>query len=121
MSGNANITEVLTLFTPSELVGIDLHGSIVVVMDVLRGSSTIIQALKNGAVRIIPAGEIEEAREMADRWPTGEIVLCAERNGLRVQGFDLGNSPFEYNTEAVAGKDLIYSSTNCSKALFALS
>jgi 2-phosphosulfolactate phosphatase len=117
MSGNAKVIEVLTLFTPSELVGIDLRGGIAIVIDVLRGSSSIIQALKNGASRIIPAAEIEEARALADEWPTGEYLLCAERNGVKVDGFNLGNSPFEYDAEAVSGKDIIYSSTNCSKAL----
>jgi 2-phosphosulfolactate phosphatase len=117
MSGNANITEVITLLTPSELVGIDLRGGVAIVIDVLRGSSTIIQALKNGASKIIPAGEIEEARALADEWPTGEYLLCAERNAIKVDGFNLGNSPFEYDPETVSGKDIIYSSTNCSKAL----
>jgi 2-phosphosulfolactate phosphatase len=119
MSGNANITEVITLFTPSELIGIDLRGGVAVVIDVLRGSSSIIQALKNGASRIIPAAEIEDARALADEWPTGEYILCAERNGVKVDGFNLGNSPFEYDPQTVSGKDLIYSSTNCSKALLA--
>jgi 2-phosphosulfolactate phosphatase len=119
MSGNTNITEVITLFTPSELVGIDLKGGAAIVIDVLRGSSTVIQALKNGASRVIPAGEIEEARAIADEWPTGEYLLCAERNAVKVDGFNLGNSPLEYNPETVSGKDLIYSSTNCSKALLA--
>jgi 2-phosphosulfolactate phosphatase len=119
MSGNASMTEVLTLFTPSELIGIDLRGTVTIVIDVLRGSSTIIYALKNGASRIIPAEEIDVARDMADEWPTGEYLLCAERNGVRVEGFNLGNSPFEYDPAVVAGKDIIYSSTNCSKALIA--
>jgi 2-phosphosulfolactate phosphatase len=117
MSGSANITEVITLFTPAEMVGIDLKGSIAIVIDVLRGSSTLIRALKAGAAKIIPADEIEEARSMADEWPTGEYLLCAERNGVKVDGFSLGNSPVEYEPETVSGKDLIYSSTNCSKAL----
>jgi 2-phosphosulfolactate phosphatase len=119
MSGNANIAEVITLFTPSELVGLDLVGTTAVVIDALRGSSSIICALKNGASRIIPADEIEDARSIANKWPTGEYVLCAERNGVKVSGFELGNSPFEYTPEAVGGKDVIYSSTNCSKALLA--
>lgn len=119
MNGNNNNTEVMTLFTPSEMVGIDLKGGIAIVIDVLRGSSTIIQALKNGASRIIPAAEIEDARAMADEWPTGEYLLCAERNAIKVEGFNLGNSPFEYDHDIVAGRDLIYSSTNCSKALLA--
>lgn len=119
MTGKANTTEVFTLFTPSELIGIDLGGAVAIVIDVLRGSSTIIRALKNGAQKIIPADEIEEARTLADEWPTGEYILCAERNGIKVEGFSLGNSPFEYTPEAVAGKDIIYSSTNCSKALLA--
>jgi 2-phosphosulfolactate phosphatase len=117
MCGDENITEVITLFTPSELVGIDLRGGVAIVIDALRGSSTIIQALKNGAARIIPTAEIEEARALADEWPTGEYLLCAERNAIRVEGFNLGNSPYEYDPETVGGKDLIYSSTNCSKAL----
>jgi 2-phosphosulfolactate phosphatase len=117
MSGNANITEVMTMFTPSELVGLDLQGGVAIVIDVLRGSSSIIQALKNGASRVIPAAEIEDARALADEWPTGEYILCAERNGIKVDGFNLGNSPYEYDSDTVSGKDLIYSSTNCSKAL----
>ena len=119
MSGKTDIAEVITLFTPSELVGLDLQGTTAVVIDALRGSSTIIYALKNGAARIIPADEIEEAKSLARKWPTGEYVLCAERNGIKVDGFDLGNSPFEYTPEAVNGKDIIYSSTNCSKAMIA--
>jgi 2-phosphosulfolactate phosphatase len=67
--------------------------------------------------RVFPAAEVEEARIMADEWPTGEYLLCAERNGIKVDGFSLGNSPFEYDPAVVAGKDIIYSSTNCSKAL----
>jgi 2-phosphosulfolactate phosphatase len=119
MTGKPDNAEVLTLFTPAELIGIDLRGSTVVVIDVLRGASTILYALKHGALRIFPAAEIDEARTLADEWPTGEYLLCAERNGIRVDGFNLGNSPFEYDSSVVSGKDLIYSSTNCSKALIA--
>jgi 2-phosphosulfolactate phosphatase len=117
MSGNTDILEIFTLFTPAELIGIDPKGSTAIVIDVLRGSSTIIYALKHGAPRIFPAAEIEDARNLADEWPTGEYLLCAERNGVRVNGFNLGDSPFEYDPQTVSGKDLIYSSTNCSKAL----
>ncbi len=103
-------------------IGVDRAGPSwvnIIVIDVLRGSSTIINALKNGANRIVPVGEVADARAMADNYSTGEFILCAERNGLRVEGFSLGNSPMEYDPEIVAGKDLIYSSTNCSKALLA--
>ena len=119
MSEKTEIAEVITLFTPAELVGLDLRETTAVVIDALRGSSTVIVALKNGASRIIPADEIEEAKTLANKWPTGEYVLCAERNGLKVTGFDLGNSPFEYTPKVVGGKDIIYSSTNCSKAMLA--
>lgn len=119
MTGNSNITEVIVLFTPSELIGLDLRGSAAIVIDVLRGSTTLIRAFKNGAARVIPSNEIEEARSMANEWPTGEYVLCAERNGIRVDGFTLGNSPFEYEPELIGGKDIIYSSTNGSKAMLA--
>ena len=91
-------------------------GSVALVIDVLRASSTILTAVSNGAKQVIPVIEPEEAKEMAKRFPAGEVLLCGEREGNKIPGFDLGNSPLEFTQETVAGKTLIMSTTNGTKA-----
>lgn len=91
-------------------------GSVAIVIDVLRASSTMLTALFNGAKQIIPVIEPEEAKNMARKLNPGEWLLCGEREGDKIPGFDLGNSPLEFNKEAVAGKTVIMSTTNGTKA-----
>ncbi len=82
----------------------------VVVIDVLRASSTILTALINGAKEIIPAESVSVAARISRG--LGNSVLCGERNGKVIEGFKMGNSPFEYTHEAIKGKTLIFSTTN---------
>ncbi len=119
MNSHSGDLEIITAFTPAELVGLELRDTTAIVIDVLRGSTTLIRALKNGALKIMPVAEIEAAKQKAAKLHPDEYLLCGERNGLRVEGFQLGNSPSEYAPDIVRGKELIYSSTNCSKALLA--
>lgn len=87
-----------------------------VVIDVLRASTVICTALANGAKSVIPFANPEAAR--AQRQQNGaSALLCGEREGVRIEGFDLGNSPAEYAPEVVRGKSLYYASTNGSVAL----
>lgn len=107
------------ILTPAEidlLPGRDLSGATCVVFDILRATSTIVTALENGAARVFPALSIEEAREMQQTWLPGAL-LGGERRGVRIDGFQLGNSPREYTREAVAGCDLITTTTNGTVAL----
>jgi len=89
--------------------------AIAVVIDVLRATSTLATAFAAGAARVITAGTVAEARAISARH--ADALLCGERNGRIVPGFDLGNSPFEYVRERVAGKTLVFASTNGSQAL----
>jgi 2-phosphosulfolactate phosphatase len=100
------------LFEPA-----DLQGGIAVVIDVLRATSTIIHALAAGAVAVVPCGEIEEARRVAADAPSGTVLLGGERKGLKIPGFDLGNSPDEYTRRVVAGKKIVMTTTNGTRAL----
>jgi 2-phosphosulfolactate phosphatase len=86
-----------------------------VVIDVLRATTTLTVALASGAERVIPAETLEEARRLRDRTPGA--LLCGERDGRKVGGFDLGNSPSEYPAEVVRGRTLVFASTNGSAAL----
>lgn len=87
-----------------------------VVIDVLRASTVICTALSNGAKEIIPFADVEAARSQHTRAGSGAL-LCGEREGVKIRGFDLGNSPAEYTQDAVADKSLYYASTNGSVAL----
>ena len=84
-----------------------------VVIDVLRATSTAIVALNNGAREVIPV----EKMEFAMRISGGQNLLGGERNLKKIEGFDLGNSPFEYTEEVVRGKSIIQFTTNGSKAV----
>ena len=99
------------VFTPDE-AGAAPTG---VVIDVIRATSTICQALAAGYQRVFCAAEVEEARAL--REALGEGVLGGERNAVRIPGFDLGNSPREYVQPA--GETLILSTTNGTRAVVA--
>jgi len=87
----------------------------IIVIDVLRCSSTIIVALANGAKGIIPAKTLREARAYRQEHP--EFMLAGERRGLKPKGFDLGNSPLEFSPEAMKGKHIILTTTSGTKAI----
>jgi 2-phosphosulfolactate phosphatase len=95
----------------------DVDGPCAVVIDVLRATTTLTMALANGARAVIPIRTPAEALALCDRHP--DTLACGERDGRIVPGFDLGNSPFEYPRERVAGKTLAFASTNGSLALLA--
>ena len=88
-----------------------------VVIDVLRATTTLTVALANGAARVLPTATPEAAFALRRRHP--RALLCGERGGVRIPGFDLGNSPAEYGAGIVRGRDLIFASTNGSLALIA--
>lgn len=91
----------------------EIKGKTVVVIDVLRATSVITSALKNGAKEVAVAVEIEEAMKLKN----DKSLLGGERNGLKIEGFDLSNSPLEYKKEVVEGKRIIITTTNGTKAI----
>lgn len=100
--------------TPAASGRAPLEGRSIVVVDVLRSSTTIAWALKNGAAKVIPVETVEEATRLAHTLDAKTRLLCGEREGRKVSGFDLGNSPREYTRERVEGKTLVFASTNAS-------
>jgi 2-phosphosulfolactate phosphatase len=101
----------------SEVRPEELAGGTVVVIDVLRASTTIVHALEAGAAQVIPCQEVDEARRAATQLPKGSAVLGGERGGLRIDGFDLGNSPTEYTPDRVAGRTVVFTTTNGTRAM----
>lgn len=95
----------------------ELRNKAIVVIDVLRASSTIITALMNGARGVIPVEDMGEASKISQNVDSDNYLLCGEKDGVKIQGYDLGNSPQEYNREVVEGKTLIFNTTNGTKAI----
>jgi 2-phosphosulfolactate phosphatase len=105
-------------FDPFELDELELRGKNIVVIDVLRSSTTIAVALSNGAREIIPVESIENAVKISGSL-FGDVTLRGgERNGKMIQGFNLGNSPLEYTEATVKGKSIIFCTTNGSVAMY---
>ena len=114
-----------TILSPAELPAVaqrDLSGTVCVVFDVLRATSTFVTALHHGAQAIIPVSEIAEA--VAHRRQQPEILLAGERDGVRIKAaqsggfdFDFGNSPREFTANIVRGKTIVSTTTNGTRAL----
>jgi 2-phosphosulfolactate phosphatase len=114
------------LFTPAEFDALknrDLSNAVCVVFDVLRATTSILTALQHGATQVFPVKEISEALALR-RGRAQTALLAGERDGLRIRAaqtgegdFDLGNSPREFTPERVAGRGIIMTTTNGTRAL----
>ncbi len=100
------------IFSPGEIVPAEIAGRTAVIIDVLRASTSIVEALAAGAKAIYPVPSVDDAARLAHSLGRQSVLLAGERRRLPIQGFDLGNSPAEFSSERVAGKTLIMSTTN---------
>lgn len=106
-----------TLFTslsPALLHLYDVNNSIVVIIDVLRATSTIAAALHNGAKCIIPVDSVSRCIEIGKQI---DGITAGERDGKVAEGLIHGNSPFEYPREFIEGKTLVLTTTNGTRLL----
>lgn len=92
-------------------------GKTSVVIDVLRASSTIVAAINNGVKEVVPVASVEFAVKVSGGMFGGQTLLGGERNTKKIEGFALGNSPFEYSKETVEGKTIVFYTTNGTKAI----
>ncbi len=105
---------LFTALSPALLNLYDVSSSIVVIIDVLRATSTIATALHNGAKAIIPVDSVTECIRLGKQI---EGITAGERDGLIAEGLSYGNSPFEYPAEFIGGKTLVLTTTNGTKLL----
>lgn len=109
--------KINVLFSPYTVEELYFTGKTTVVIDVLRATSTIVNALKNGAKEIVPVASVEFAVKVSGGMFGGQTLLGGERNTKKIEGFALGNSPLEYTEEIVSGKSIILYTTNGSKSI----
>ena len=106
-------------FDPVGVNPSEVQGKTVVVLDVLRATTTITVALYHGARAVLPAASTEEALRIAQNLKRDDVVLAGERKSQRIPGFALGNSPLEFTPDAVRGKTIVITTTNGTPALIA--
>ena len=109
-----NKPTLYTSLSPALLHLYDVNNSIVVIIDVLRATSTIAAALYNGAKCIIPVDSVSRCIEIGKQI---EGITAGERDGKVAEGLVHGNSPFEYPREFIEGKTLVLTTTNGTRLL----
>ncbi len=103
-----------TVLSPALLDLHDLTGSLVVVIDVLRATSTIATALYNGAREIIPVNSVAKCIELSKQM---DAISAGERDGHIAEGLQYGNSPSIYTRKLIGGKVLVLTTTNGTRLL----
>ena len=110
----ANKRNLYTCLSPALIDLYDITNSVVVIIDVLRATSTITTALYNGATSVIPVSTVSKCIELGEA--VGGIT-AGERDGKVADGLSYGNSPFEYPRSFVENKILVLTTTNGTKLL----
>jgi 2-phosphosulfolactate phosphatase len=107
---------IVTHLLPALVEEADLPGSVVVIIDQLRASTTVCAALAAGATRVVPFADPDDARQLKAALPPGSCLTGGERAGLLIPGFDLDNSPRAYTPERVRGRTIAFTTTNGTAA-----
>ena len=107
---NINVT-----FLPAEVSDIDLSNTVCIILDIFRATTSITTAMANGCKAIYPVVSVEEAH--AQSVQTGLCLLAGERQSIKIDGFDLGNSPYEFSKAVVENRHIIMTTTNGTVAI----
>ncbi len=114
MPSKQRVPQLQTCLSPALLFTNDVSQSIVVIIDVLRATSTIAEAIKNGAKSVIPVNSVAECIKLGNQM---EVITAGERDGKIAEGLAYGNTPFQYTTKFIKGKTLVLTTTNGTRLL----
>ncbi len=107
------------MMTRREIVPERLPGSVAVVLDVILATTTLVTIFENGARKVYVAGSVEESERICEPLDASSLLRGGEQGGSMVDGYDLGPLPEEYPPEVVSGKDVVFVTTNGTRALAA--
>ena len=105
------------IISVDDIIESKLENKIAVVIDMFRATSVIVTALNNGCEEVIPFLTIEETLESSEELNREEYMLGGERRAVKIDGFDLSNSPLEYTKEVVEDKKVLITTTNGTRTL----
>lgn len=109
------------LMTREEIEPEKLAGSTVVVIDVFMATTTLLTILENGAEGVYPVSSLEEAEEVVRRLEPANLLRGGEQDAERIEGYDYGPYPREYAPGVVSGKEVVFVTTNGTRAIGAAS
>jgi len=103
--------------TRQEIVPERLEGATAVVVDVFLATTTLLTILENGARRVFPVASLEEAEDAREKLGAASVLRGGEQGAERVEGYDHGPFPDEYPPGIVANKDVVFVTTNGTRAI----
>lgn len=109
------------LMTREELEPEKLADATVVVIDVFMATTTLLTVLENGAEGVYPVASLEEAEEVAGTLGPANLLRGGEQGAARIEGYDHGPFPSEYPPEVVSGREVVFVTTNGTRAIGAAS
>jgi len=115
--GNSRVKKLRVLMTRQEIVPARLAGATAVVVDVFLATTTLLTILENGARRVFPVASLEEAEDAREKLGASGVLRGGEQDAERVEDYDHGPFPDEYPPEVVANKDVIFVTTNGTRAI----
>lgn len=117
MDEGANLKRLRVLMTRQEILPERLPGATVVVFDVFMATTTLLTILENGARNVYPVASLEEADDVRSKLDPASVLRGGEQGAARIDGYDCGPFPEEYTPEVVRDKDVIFVTTNGTRAL----
>ena len=105
------------IISADDIIESKLENKTAVVIDMFRATSVITTALSNGCKEVIPCLTIDDTLEEAAKFEKGSYILGGERKAVKIEGFDLSNSPLEYTKEVVNNKTVLMTTTNGTRTL----
>ena len=105
--------QITVCFTPIQFSSYSFEGNNAVAIDILRATTSICTAFMNGAKEVIPISTIDELKTHTGK----EYIIAAERDGIKLDFADIGNSPYYFTKQAVEGKTIAYSTTNGTRTI----
>src|SRR5215210_4484082 len=114
---DSHIKRLRVLMTREEIVPERLVGATAVVVDVFLATTMLLTILENGARRVFPVASLEEAEEARGKLDASSVLRGGEQDAARIDGYDHGPFPEEYAPDVVANKDVIFVTTNGTRAI----
>ena len=105
------------IISADDIMESKLENKVAVVIDMFRATSVIVTALSNGCKEVIPCLTIDDAWKEAEKYNREDYILGGERKAVKIEGFDLSNSPLEYTKNVVENKTVLMTTTNGTRTL----
>lgn len=103
------------VFLPKDISETQLSDTVCIVLDIFRATTSIVTSLANGCSAMIPVLSMEDAHKVASQM--GSVLFAGERQSIKIDGYDFGNSPFEFSQDKVKGQKIVMTTTNGTIAI----